>query len=129
VRHLVDSIPVTAADIEDFKRRELAEMTDPNDVRRRRRELEELPYPETMPAFGAIHVDAEGNLWVQQFSYANDEPSRWTVFDAAGQCLGTVATPPGFVVHEIGRDHVLGAWQDDMEVEHIRLYTLRKPAT
>jgi hypothetical protein len=129
VRQLVDSIPVTAADIEDFKRRELSDMTDPNDLRRRRRELEELPYPEAKPAFDAIQLDAEGNLWVQEFSYARDEPSQWNVFDAEHQFLGTVATPPGFVIHDIGRDYVLGAWRDDMEVEHIRLYTLHKPAT
>jgi len=129
VRHQVDSIPLTAGDIARYKRQVLADITDANDLRRRRRELEEAPYPEMMPAYGAIQVDYEGNLWVQQFSYNNDEPSQWTVFDAAGQCLGTVATPPGLVVHEIGRDYVLGAWQDDMEVEHVRLYTLSKPAT
>jgi hypothetical protein len=129
VRHLVDSLPVTAADIDDFKRRELALLTEPNDIRRRRRELDELSYPETKPAFDAIHLDARGNLWVQEFSYARDEPSQWRVFDAEHQFLGTVATPPGFVIHDIGRDYVLGAWRDDMEVEHIRLYTLHKPAT
>jgi hypothetical protein len=129
VRHLVDSIPVTAADIDDFKTRELALLTDANDLRRRRRELEDLPYPETKPAYDAIHVDSEGNLWVQEFSYARDEPSQWKVFDAEHQFLGTVATPPGFVIHDIGTDYVLGGWRDDMDVQYVRMYALRKPAT
>jgi hypothetical protein len=35
-----------------------------------------------------------------------------------------VETPPALRVLEIGRDYVLGVWQDDLDVEHVRMHRL-----
>jgi hypothetical protein len=64
---------------------------------------------------------------VSDFRLTPDEPGRWTVFDPEGRMLGTVATPARFRVFSIGTDYVLGVWRDDMDVEHVRLFTLEKP--
>ncbi len=84
-----------------------------------------LPFPETLPAHGAILPDAEGNLWVAAYSL-EEEPARWSVFDADGRFLGTVATPAGGTLTDVGADYVLGVWRDELDVERVRLYRLVK---
>jgi hypothetical protein len=88
----------------------------------------ELPMPETMPAYKSLVVDVDGDLWVQEFDVVpNRKPTRWTVFDPGGQMLGTVTMPVRFTPYDIGTDYVLGMWRDDLDVEHVQLYTLVKP--
>ena len=50
-----------------------------------------------------------------------------SVFDRRGIWLGDVTLPAGLTVYEIGSYYVLGSWQDEIEVEHVRLYELVKP--
>lgn len=117
--------PVTPADIERYKERRLELTGEPDARARLRRDLDALPYPETMPAYSRIAVDAEGNLWVAEY-VSPGEPGRWTVFDSGGRMIATLETPPGFAVHEIGSDCLLGRWLDEMEVEHVQVFRLAK---
>jgi hypothetical protein len=48
------------------------------------------------------------------------------VFDPEGVWLGTVEVPPGLRIYEIGPDYMLGRWDDELGVEHIRSYRLIK---
>ena len=41
--------------------------------------------------------------------------------------LGTLSVPDRFVIHDVGRDFVLGKWTDDLDVEHVQMYELIKP--
>ncbi len=86
------------------------------------------PFPETMPAFGDLTPDAEGSFWVEAYQAPGDPPgpSRWSVYDALGRYLGDVTMPERFQPMEIGADYVLGLWKDDLDVEQVRLYGLRK---
>ncbi len=86
------------------------------------------PFPATLPAFQSLALDAEGHLWVETFQAPGDPPgpSRWKVFDPEGHYLGDVTMPERFQPLEIGGDYVLGLWKDDLDVEHVRLYALRK---
>jgi hypothetical protein len=124
--------PVTPADVERFKemRRQMAQ--DPSRAQLRgliEKSLAAMPFAETMPAHGELRADAAGGLWVSDYRLTSDDPGRWTVFDPEGRMLGTVATPARFRVFEIGTDYVLGVWRDDMDVEHVRLFTLEKSGT
>lgn len=85
-----------------------------------------MPVPETMPAHGAdIAMDDDGNLWVSEYRLPTEQPS-WAVFDPEGRFLGVVDTPAnGFVTH-IGSDFVLGVWQDELDVEQVRMYRIIK---
>ena len=85
----------------------------------------DIPIPETMPAHGRFLGDPDGNLWVQEYR-VEGEPERWAVFDANGRFLGIVEFPAPGRVTEIGIDYVLGVWTDDLDVEQVRLYALRK---
>ena len=121
--------PVTPADVERFKEIRLQVAQDPRRAQVRgliEKSLAAMPFPETMPAHGEIRADPAGGLWVSDYRLSADDPGRWTVFDPEGRMLGTVATPARFRVFEIGTDYVLGVWADDMDVEHVRLFTLEK---
>jgi hypothetical protein len=87
-----------------------------------------MPYPKHMPAYDKLIVDAEGNLWIEDYHRPTDKETRWAVFDSTGQMLGAVTMPERFVPLEIGADYVLGRWQDELEVQYVREFGLEKPA-
>jgi hypothetical protein len=74
-------------------------------------------------------VDALGNLWVSDARVSSEDQQNWTVFDRNGRLLGTVSMPPELVVSEIGADYVIGHQMDDLEIQHVLVYQLLKPAT
>jgi hypothetical protein len=81
-------------------------------------------FPDRAPAFSGILLDADGNLWVERYRFATDDPQRWAVFDPDGRYLGTVRTPARFTIHDIGRDWMLGVWLNDEDVEIVHMYDL-----
>jgi len=118
-------VAVTADDLARYKAERLAD-ADATFRQQTARNLEDMPYPATFPAFADLMVDPDGNLWALDFSRPGDERRRWVVFAADGRARGAVETPPGLRVLDIGRDYVLGVWQDDLDVEHVRRYELRR---
>jgi hypothetical protein len=125
VRRAWTPIPVTGDDVASHKAERLARASAgfrPN----LERFFQDLPFPSTFPAFDALQVDPLGNLWVLDASRPGNARRRWTVFSPDGMMLGAVETPPGLTVREIGRDYVLGTWSDEFDVEHVRVYALRR---
>lgn len=85
------------------------------------------------PAYGAFIEDSNGNLWVEHYRFIYPYlhprpavPSVWTVFGRDGQFLGEVKTPASFIITSITQDKIIGIWEDDMDIEHIRVYKLIK---
>ncbi|MFQ5702893.1 MAG: hypothetical protein ACE5HT_02615 [Gemmatimonadales bacterium] len=85
---------------------------------------------------GFLHIDGDGRrsrAWVvfgrsvQEYNLPDDSRVRWTVFDGHGMLLGTTQFPESFRALDIGEDYVLGVWKDDVDLEHVRLYDLKKP--
>lgn len=109
---------VTAADI-----RRYVELTD-GPV------YSDMPIPETIPAFGeSLLVDDEGWLWAQVYEWDPTQRPAWLVFESNGRAHGSISTPVGLDIHQIGRDFILGVWKDELDVEHVRKYRLdRHPA-
>lgn len=85
----------------------------------------EVPVPEHTPAHGALVTDAAGNLWVQRYRFA-DEPSTWAVFDPDGAPLGTVTTPDGVTLLEIGDEYILGAGADELDRPYVGVWSLER---
>jgi hypothetical protein len=100
----------------------------------RRRNIErlfrEIERPPLRPAFSGMIVDADGNLWVADwvsgFAPPQHTPERWYVFDADGRLLGEVAMPAGYRPHDIGSGWLIGVTKDELEVEYVEVYELRK---
>lgn len=90
--------------------------------------IEGLPSPMTRPAYSALVVDTEGFVWLagHHAESRTGEATDWEVFTDYGRWLGTVRMPPRFTAYEIGVDYVLGRWQDDLDIEHVQLLTLKR---
>lgn len=121
-------VAVTGDDLARYKAERLEE-ADAAFRQQTARNLEEMPYPGTFPAFADLMVDPDGNLWVLDYSRPGDERRRWVVFAPDGRARGAVETPPALRVLDIGRDYVLGVWQDELDVEHVRLHRLDRSGT
>ena len=85
-----------------------------------------ITFPETMPAYRRALLDGEGHIWVEEYRRPSDDIPQWTVFTRDGRLLGTLTTPTGLWIFEIGSDYLLGRWRDELDVEHVRVYGLRR---
>lgn len=121
VRYGETLLPVTGARIDEW-----VNQAPPERRADQRAWIADVPMPEHIPTVQALLVDREENAWIRQYSDVADMPSRWTVIDADGEWLGTVEMPPRFRPLEIGADYVLGHWTDELDVEHVRRFELRK---
>ena len=92
--------------------------------RYRRNRYAELPLPEIIPVFSRLLVDDEDWLWAELYRYEVDAPVRWLVFDPKGEGVGSVDLPPDLDVRQIGRDFVLGVWEDELGVDYLRRHAL-----
>lgn len=117
---------VSPKDVETFKQNAMVGVHERNRDEKIR-QLEAFPYPDSMPAYGAIHTDPDGNLWVADYEPFPVEALGWTVFDADHRMLGKVYVPSRFSIYQIGNDFVLGRLIDPKGVEHISVYRLEKP--
>jgi hypothetical protein len=86
-----------------------------------------MEFPETKPAYGRLVVDSEGNIWVAGYTHRYIDPGAWDIFDREGVYLGSVETPEFGRVFEIGPDHVIGVWADELDMEQVKVYGLIKP--
>lgn len=120
--------PLTAEATEAYRRERIA-AADDQWREFTERMMAEMPFPETVPAFGAMVADADGNLWVQEYAPpGSDDASTWWVFDQDGHLAATAVMPAGLTVTDVGEDWVLGIWRDEMDVQHVRLHSLVKSA-
>jgi hypothetical protein len=93
------------------------------------RELVEIagdPMPSTTPAYSALKVDRDGNIWVRRFALPGQSTDSWGVFGRDGRFLGHVAVPAGLEVHDIGPDYILGIETDSSYVERVHGYRLHR---
>ena len=81
-----------------------------------------------VPAYGTHTIDRAGNLWVQDYPDIIDD-QRWTVFDSTGARIARIAMPRRFTPYDIGPDWILGRELDELDVEHVRLYAIRRAAS
>ncbi len=100
----------------------------------------EAALPDSFPHFSDLLVDEEGHIWAREYvppvSIDEGETPRWFVFDPDGRLLGYLATPEGLlrtfspvgtpVTPRIGADYILGFVRDDLGVESVVLYPLRR---
>ena len=89
---------------------------------------DDIPLPETLPAFDRVVADAVNHLWVLEYRVPGSgaPPRLWTVFDPEGRVLGQVETPPGLSVLEIGADYILGLATAELGVQQVQVWPLRR---
>lgn len=88
--------------------------------------INSAPYPATIPFVANMLVDDAGYLWVQEVPLPGDLRQRWGVFDREGRLQAWLRMPERFRPTSVGTDWVVGIWQDDDDVEHVRVYGLTR---
>ena len=83
-------------------------------------------FNETMPVFGRLLVDDLGYLWAQDFAPEWEPPPPWAVYDTTGVWLGTVHMPEGVTVGQVGRDFIVGAKWDELNVPSVGVWHLER---
>jgi hypothetical protein len=126
IRQPVTNRPVASQDISALKRDWLGD--DAEDWMRSDygKWVATMDFPETMPPYGPIKEDLEGNLWVWHYDPPGNPVDSVTVFDPDGRMLGTIPTPQSLVVFQIGADYLLSFTRDEMDREHIQLFRIKK---
>lgn len=87
---------------------------------------EDLPVPDSLPAFQSLRVDASGWLWAQFYQADADDPKEWVIIDTDGRARGLVRTPARLNVLHIGEDEIVGLYRDELDVEYVHRYELRR---
>ena len=90
--------------------------------------LENMPSPETRPAYSSMRVDPTGAIWLRPFLGFSEEggPEDWQVLGPDGTWLGSVEVPANFRVMDIGVDEILGVWTDELDVQHPQVRRLSR---
>jgi hypothetical protein len=88
--------------------------------------FEQLPRHATSPFFDEIMIDRVGNAWVRDYALESDVSHTWQVFDRDGRLIASLGTPSSLRILDVGADYVLATTTDDLGVERVRKYELRK---
>ena len=117
---------VTSKDISDEIEREVARVGE-KERKRVEADFSSIRMPKILPPYRALVVDADDNLWVQNYARSTPNAVTWTVFDTRGTQLTELQLPFTLDVFEIGKDYVLGKYVDPNEsVPEVRMYRLEK---
>jgi len=119
-------LAITPSDIEGFIADAVEAVSNANRRRALERLYRDMEFPESFPAYSRLLLDELGNLWVQDYLRPGDDKPVWSVFGPDGTQVARTETPHGLYVYEIGADYLLGAWQDELGVEHVQTFALLK---
>jgi hypothetical protein len=127
IRRAATRGPIDGELVEKYRASRLAAAGD--DVDRRRdieAQLQNLPYPDSLPSYRRFKVDREGMIWVQEYYVAGTAQASWSVFDGEGRWQTDVVMPTSWQIVDIGHDYVLTVETSEMDVERVRLHVLSR---
>jgi hypothetical protein len=82
--------------------------------------------PDRLPAFTNVLVTEDGDVWMALAELDASAGYDWLVFSGEDELRGVVHTPPDLLVHDVGRDFVVGVVTDELDVPYVRRYPLRE---
>ncbi len=85
-----------------------------------------VPVPDVVPTAEGLLHDPLGYVWVERFRLPWIRERTWDVLAPEGEWLGTLETPEGVEVLDIGRDYLLGRHRDELGIERIVVYDLNR---
>jgi len=89
--------------------------------------VDKATYPKQFPFIVSITNATDGSIWVYEQATPGVEQRVYAVLDSTGSFLGRVTFPDRFQPTWITADRVAGIWKDADDVEHARVYSIRKP--
>lgn len=81
---------------------------------------------EPVPVFRRVTVDRLGYVWAERYPLPSDTIGSWTILSPEGRWLGEVAAPLAVEPLEIGESYVLARLQDELGVETVAEFELRR---
>jgi hypothetical protein len=117
--------PVTPEDISAFRQGTLAAAS-PGDRPGVETRLRSLRYPETKAPFAGLEVDDHDRAWLRVQDVPDGRASRWMVLSPTGELLARVELPPGFVLHQVDEDGVLGVSRGASDEPYVQFYPLSR---
>lgn len=78
----------------------------------------------TVPGIRDFRVEDSGHLVVVPWTTAWEPTPPLFVFDAEGRWLGELEVPEGHAVTDLALDRAAAAWQDELEVNYVRVFSL-----
>jgi hypothetical protein len=130
IRWNVGDRSIPAAEVE-FERARLGEVNAkaPPSFRALLEETEaKRPVADRFPAFGLLRYARDGRIWIREYPRPTDTTGHhWIAFGADGRFECRLDTPRFAEYLEFGADYLLVREPDSLDVERVRLYTLRAP--
>ena len=93
-----------------------------------------MPLRDAFPPVAGLVVDAEGYLWVREWSASEaGMPDQWSVFGPEGRWLGVIPAWPDLTLCHwrlspcwIDRDFLLAVRRDELGIERVEGYRIRR---
>ena len=121
-------VPVTQAHLEALLEQRLSRLPDSDLAPRVREGFWTQPRSDYLPAFEALLIDSEGCIWVEDYLQPGAHSRTWTIFSTEGRPLTRLSLPVANRVFDIGEDYILASFQDELDVEYVRMYLLKRGA-
>lgn len=124
-------VPVTQADRDAHIERRLEPIRNwrpasPAMREEQERRIRAAVFSDRFPFYGAITPGDGGTLWVQRYQRPSDRHYDYVVFDSVGRVAATVRLPDRVRPFLFASDRVLARWQDEDDVEYVRVYPIRR---
>lgn len=88
-------------------------------------ELAKATMPATLPPYFDLFGDPDGVLWVQQ-SPPGAKRTDLLAMSLDGKVLARTIIPMPLLIYEIGREHVIGTYDDANGETHLAVFSLRR---
>ncbi len=132
IRVAMPARPVTEADHAAYVAQELRAIDEfnpgaPEAFREQwRAALREQRVAPHFPFIDDLLGTGDGGIWVEAFRWRRDEPRRYFIFDGAGRLTARAEMPDRARPVAIHGDRVLALWRDADDIEHVRVYPVRR---
>lgn len=118
--------PLSDRDAQAHRQEQLASIEPTPFADLQRASIRATPYPELLPFYGEVVVDADRNIWVQGPPTPGRNTDRWLVFSEAGTYAGWIAIPRSLRVTQIDSDAIVGIATDDLGVQYVEVYPIER---
>jgi len=120
---------VTPSLVDAYVDERVADAADETEARTRRAELADVPTSEVVPPYQVLRTDVLDDIWIGEFVLPGESTETWTIIDTTGRAIGRVTTPRGALPLYIASDRLLAVTRDELDVESLTLWRLRRPRT
>jgi hypothetical protein len=116
--------PPTRKEFEVASKRE-AGIAPPSRREQVERAMLDMPMPELAPTHYGIWGDPMGLLWVQT-SAPGGKNTDLLALNAQGQSVARLSVQRDMTVYQIGKDYILGFFEDESDEPHLVVYPLKR---